>query len=166
MLTYPELAKMAMRVPHTAASDPKDIARDLLDLLGRPMVDSGGIYTPDSLVCSERLYRLYHETKYESAGGTDTTIAQWVRQARPNGVENITFEMANELKDFGGEGVDGVFAYTDDADAIAHQLVSPPMPLPIYQSGPFDQMVVWVAATGGTVMHDVGAHLLGLAVAR
>ena len=53
-----------------------------------------------------------------------------------------------------------------DADAIAHQLVSPPMPLPIYQSGPFDQMVVWVAATGGTVMHDVGAHLLGLAVAR
>lgn len=167
LLDYPDLAKMSMSVEHTPAvaqSNPKAIAADLLNLISRPHIDSGTIFQPNKVVCSPRLRRLYAETKYDPTS-TDTTILQWVLNAQPPGAP-VEFEVAQELADAGGTGIDGIFAYSDYEDAIAHTLVQAPVPLPVFQSGPFEQMTVLFAATGGVAMHDVGAHILGLAVAR
>lgn len=171
VLNYPSLAKQILPYAYdeNAAGfgttyDEKDLVKQLIDLGSTPRIRSGTRFKPNRLAVSPALHAFLTSRKHENAGGTDTTMLKFYLDNNTLGIREIS--EAPELAGIGPSGEDGLLYYRDDTDSIHATMLQSPTTLPVYQSGPLDQLTVVYAAIGGMVMGNVGNHILGLANVR
>lgn len=161
VLNYPGSAKMVISTAFTDASTPADIAEAMLDFVNTPMVESGGVFSPNALAVSPKIHAFIFSRQNSVA--SDLTIGAYVLltlRAAGSGVTEIT--VAPELSGIGPSGEDGMVLYRDELDTVGHVLIQAPTTLPVWQSSPLDQTTVVFGATGGVVSYDTGNMLIGL----
>lgn len=173
VLNYPSLAKVLLPLGYDDSeystnadlvAARRQLVVQLLDLGATPSVRSGTKFEPNRLAMSPALISYMAHRKHELEGGTDTTMLKYFLDNNQFGIRNI--DKAPELAGIGPNGEDGILYYRDDSDAIHSTVLQSPTTLPVYQSGPLDQLTVVYGAIGGMVMGNVGHHVLGYARVR
>jgi len=160
---YPSLNKKMLPLSFTDAGTPDYRAqiRQIQDLGNEPRIISGTRFKPNRLGMSPKAVSFLSTRKHETNGGTDTTMLEYFIRTNTLGITAVD-EMP-ELAGIGPNGEEGFFYWRDDSDAIQLVVLQQPTTLPVFQSGPLDQLTVVYAAIGGCVQPDVGNNVLGYA---
>lgn len=155
LLDYPSLAKTISPVVYGPAGTPKDILADLNAAANFAREASKETFRPNRMAVSPRLRNYLFQTPHGTV--TDTTIGEYFLAGQPDikGIDSF-----HELEGVGPGGLDGIFTYADGRESTAFSLVQAPTAMPMWQSGPFTNQVVYFAAIGGAVMRNVGANSL------
>lgn len=163
ILSYPWLAKKAITTAFTSATtDTRDILQALHDLVNYPSQTSKQVFSPNRMVMSKRTHDFLSQTIMANSGGMrDRTILE-VFLANNAAISKI--DIAHELENAGGTGVDGIFVYSDDPDALSVVLPGSILALPP-QTDRFETAMPMYMPHGGVIMRDVGANILGLVTA-
>jgi hypothetical protein len=160
VLDYPWLPKKDIATGFSRATveaNPDTILGELHDLVNFPHQTSKSVFQPNVLVMTNRVHDVLSSVRF--ASGSDTTILQ---HFLANSAHIQRVEIAWELEDAGGAGVDGILAYRRDQRGI--QIVMPQgvTQLPIQVQG-LESEVINYASIGGAVMKDVLNNVLGYA---
>lgn len=162
VVRYPSLPKKRLVLDYdgNTANFQQQIIQ--LQALGNePGVISGTRFSPNRAATSPKWLNYLSIRKHEQSGGTDTTMLEYYLRTNILGI--TTIDKAPELSGIGPNGEEGFLYWRDDSDALQLVMIQPPTTLPIFQSGPLDQMTVVYAAIGGVVQGDVGNNVLGYA---
>lgn len=160
VLDYPWLPKKDIATGFsraTVVANPDTILGELHDLVNFPHQTSKSVFQPNTLVMTNRVHDVLSSVRF--AAGSDTTILEHFLRNSAH-IERV--EIAWELEDAGGTGVDGILAYRRDQRGI--QLVMPQgvTQLPVQVNG-LESEVINYASIGGVVMRDVLNNVLGFA---
>jgi len=158
VLNYPWLPKkdIATGVSRaTVAADPDTTLGELHDLVNFPHQVSKSVFQPDTLVMTNRVHDVLTSVRF--AAGSDTTILEHFLR---NSAHIKRVEIAWELEDAGGTGVDGILAYRRDQQGIQLVLPQGVTQLPVQVDG-LESEVVNYASIGGVVMRNVLNNVLG-----
>lgn len=158
VLNYPWLPKRDMPTGvsrATVKADPDAALGALHDLVNHPHQVSKSVFQPNTLVMTNRVHDVLSSVRF--AEGSDTTILEHFLRNSAH-INNV--EIAWELEDADGEGVDGILAYRRDQQGI--QIVMPQgvTQLPIQENG-LESEVINYASIGGVVMRNVLNNVLG-----
>lgn len=162
ILKYPSLPKKVLPLAFSDAGTPDYPAqvRQLQDLGNEPAILSGTRFKPNRLAISPALNG-YLSTRQHSSNATDTTMLEYYVRTNTLGITEA-LEMP-ELSGIGPNGEDGILFWRDDADTVQNVVLQPTTTLPVFQSGPLDQLTVVYTAVGGMVCGNVGNCVLGYA---
>lgn len=160
VLNYPWLPKKDIATGFsraTVTASPDTVLGELNDLVNFPHDESKSVFQPTVLAMTNALRDVLSSVRF--AAGSDTTILE---QFLKNSAHIKRVEVAWELEDAGGAGIDGMLAYRDDQRGI--QIVMPQgiTQLPIQEKG-LESEVINYASIGGVVMPDVLNNILGFA---
>jgi hypothetical protein len=167
VLNYPHMHVSTLPLVFDPATSGPAMAAALSRVVGTPRIVSKQTIWPNRLVVSETVHQLIHDTQYTA--GQTTTVAEYFLKGqvgKPNGIKVIeaAYELeadSDEMKSAGAPpGYHGIFAFRGDTGAIRRVVVQEPTWLPAFQNGPFDNLHVIFAATGGVVEPITGAHSL------
>lgn len=160
VIDYPWLPKKDIATGFSRATvqaNPDTILGELHDLVNFPHQTSKSRFQPNTLVMTNRVHDVLTSVRF--AAGSDTTILEHFLR---NSAHIQRVEIAWELEDIGGDGVDGILAYRRDQRGI--QIVMPQgvTQLPVQVDG-LESEVINYASIGGAVMRDVLNNVLGFA---
>lgn len=158
ILTYPWLPKLDMPVGFlaaTVAAAPDATLRALHALVNFPHQTSKGVFYPDLLIMTNKVHDVLATTRFGT--GSDTTI---LKHFLENSAHIKRVEIAWELEDAGGVGIDGMLACRADQQGI--ELVEPQgiTQLPVFSDGLRSEIINY-ASIGGVVMRNVLNNVLG-----
>lgn len=170
VLNYPDLAKQELPLAYDdSPGSPldlgnytrEDLVLQLMDLGSTPRIRSGTRFKPTRLAVSPAMMSFLTGRRHINTGGPDSSMLKYFIDNNPLQIKNI--DEAPELSGIGPNGEDGILYFADDTDTMHNVMIQSPTTLPVYQSGPFDQLTVVYAAVGGMVMGNHGNCILGLA---
>lgn len=154
IINYPWLAKKVSQVLFDGTADVDVVLGVLQDAEEFPEEESDDVFAPNRCLTTPRVRNYLMNTRLGSVN--DTTIGGFFIENS----ENINaIEKVWELKNIGGEGVDGILFYNDSEDGIMNEMVQSMTPLP-QQSFGFDNITYWYMSHGGIIMRDVGGNIL------
>lgn len=158
VLNYPWLPKKDIATGAsraTVAAAPDTTLGELHDLVNFPHQVSKSTFQPDTLVMTNRLHDVLSSVRF--AAGSDTTILQ---HFMANSAHITSVEIAWELEDAGGDGVDGILAYRRGDRGIQLAMPQGVTQLPVQLVG-LEHEITNYASIGGVVMPDVLNNVLG-----
>jgi hypothetical protein len=160
VLNYPWLNKKVIATGFSRATveaDPDAILGELHDLVNFPHEYSKSTFQPTHLVMTNAVHDVLSSVRF--GAGSDTTILEHFLK---NSAHIQGVEIAWELEDAGGTGVDGMLAYRKDSRGI--QLVMPQgiTQLPVQTRG-LESEIINYMSLGGALMEDVLNNVLGYA---
>lgn len=163
VLNYPHLATQVFPETISDATSPYAIVRAMNNIQYTPMIRSGGTLSSTMCVTSPRIRAFLSSRKHDTTGSSDTTILRYFldNQDPSGGVQRI--DAAQELQGIGPNGEDGILFYRPEVRSLGLVDIQTRTTLPVYQSSALEQITVVYAAIGGTIMGDVGNHILALA---
>ncbi len=160
ILNYPWLAKKVIQTGFSRATviaNPDTILGELHDLVNFPHDEHKSRFQPNYLVMTNAVHDVLSSVRF--AAGSDTTILEHFLK---NSAHIQGVEIAWELEDIGGAGVDGMLAYRKDERGI--QLVMPQgvTQTPVQTEG-LGFSIINYMSLGGVVMRDHLNNVLGYA---
>lgn len=160
VLTYPWLPKKDIATGFsraTVTASPDTVLGELHDLVNFPHQVSKSLFQPDTLVMTNRVSDVL--TSVRMSSGSDTTIME---NFLKNSAHIKTVEIAHELEDAGGTGIDGILAYRKDSRGIQLSMPQGITQLPVQDAG-FESTIISFMSIGGVIMEDVLNNILGFA---
>jgi len=160
ILNYPHLATQIFPLTASDSVDARAFVRALNTVQYTPLILTGGTFSPTRLATSPRVRAWMYSKQHSDA--TDTTMARYFldNQDPSGGVQSI--EAAQELQGIGPNGEDGMLFYRPEVDSMGLVDIQATTTLPVFQSSALEQTTIVYSAFGGTIMGNVGNHLLAL----
>jgi hypothetical protein len=158
VLTHPSIPKMIFSTALDGTASVDTVVAALYDFVMKPMVTSVGVFAADTLALSSRLYAFVHAPRF-TANSPGQTIAQMLLNTSAT-LKRIV--MAPELSAAGPSGEDCMLLFRSDPESVALVRVQAATQMPVFQTGPFDQMTAIFGATGGVTSLNAGNNLLGI----
>lgn len=159
VLDYPWLPRLDFEIGVSAATVqtfPQEVLAALHRLVNHPHERYQSVFYPDTLVLTNRVYNVLNQTIL-TPGHPQTVLKQFMETTQH--IKRI--EIAWELENAGGAGIDGVLAYLANEEGI--ELVMPQgfTSLPLIDQG-LRTVSVQYASCGGVQMNYPRNNVLGL----
>ena len=159
MLNHPHIARKAVSTVFQRRGSASAMLNELFALADYPSEASGGAMLAEKMLVSLRMYNIISQT-YVTISGSNSQIS--VREQFLKDHATIReIAVADELKDAGGTGVDGVFCYRDDEDGVSLVMPAGPTVLPM-QGELYNLLVPFFGGIGGVLIPYAGHHIIGL----
>jgi hypothetical protein len=158
VLTHPSIPRMVISTAFDGTASVDTVVAALFDFCHKPMVTSVGVFAADTLGLSPRLYAFCYSPRFTN-GAPGRTIAQMLLDTSPT-IKRIV--MVPELAAAGPSGEDCMLVFRSDAESLALVRVQATTQMPVFQTGPFDQMTAVFGATGGVTSLNAGNNLIGI----
>ena len=155
ILNYPSLPKVTINTAFDGTASADAVVTALSKMLAYARNVSGGAFGSDAVAVSLAFDTYVRNTRM--SGYNDTTI--WEFFFKRNHPE-VKYSVHWELSGVGPGGLDGMFWYKDDPEAVALVMVQGLTPLPVQYVG-YDQLTPMYAGYGGVQMPFVGNNFLG-----
>ena len=158
VINYPWLPKKAIATAFNGDSDPRDILAELNRLANYPHEMSNSVFQPDRMAMSPALRNYLFETPWSPLDSTGKTIGKYFLENHPR---ISTIDEAWELAGVGPNNEDGILVWKGDRLGIT--IVTPGGPFNALppQEVKFDLEINCWSASGGVIMRDAGANVLG-----
>ena len=161
ILTYPALVKVEADVAFDGTASPTDVADALNRAIQYPTTVSGGNFSANTCVMTERVAAYLSTTRMSSIDLT--TILQFVKACNPG----VRFDIARELKDINGRTLyDGVLIYNDDMENTCIGIQQGVTFHPPERIGLSTRVIVSMSIGGAGIMPQPGSNLLFVVKAR
>ena len=163
VINHPFLNTVDIAVDGSRASltaDPDGALQALHQLIDFPAVTYRGVWSPTDVAMTSRMRLRLAET--EMADGRDRLLLERFIMANPHIGSEANIHTADELRDAGGAGIDGVLAFRRDERGIKLPMPQGVTMLPAFQIDPLNWEVVMWASIGGAWMPEPRNQVLGL----
>jgi len=159
VLDYPWLPKQVIAQSFdkaTVEANPRATLAILHEIVNFPHENSKSVFQPDSMLMTNAVYDVLSSVPL-SAGSDTTIMAHFLANSKHIG----SVDIAHELEDAGGAGVDGILAYRKDSRGIQITMPQGITQLPVQENG-LEKEVINYMSLGGAVMKDVLNNILAL----